>query len=602
MKKKNEIELNGDNDVHFSPLETPKSEGNTPSDLGAIKNNNLPNNGSGSRTNRTKPFKDKEINISQTTSPNDRNSNQQVNNFSKGNSLQPMEKIQKEPSTENVTNQALDSKMQNPLLNQNHMKGFGRNKKIGNPKINSSTPFLGKGKGFLPGKGKLPSLQGNKLLSSLTKSPNKKTEVAKDLAKSKINMNLIAAFKALPIHVKLIIVGVAASFVLLFVVIITVVILSNSSMDGNREMLEEYVRGDYTEEQLCHYLKNNGYISQEENCEDTSAFQFFVSLKELVKEYEANYAINRFQVNTELLYESLFYFSADQEAYDQLTKEEIRNLIEASLEEIEESCVIKTYNEKEQTCTKKKYVYTLYEFSLNKYISYLKYGTTSTHPNYGNNKDNAGRNGKSVARICGTGTNTDYIFGYGFVNTSSSPLVENSNCPNDPVTEEDYKKLPITETSLEQLNTYGGVPKYSHIYEGGSVVESPPIGEVVGNGKGADIAAYALQFVGNPYVWGGTSLTNGADCSGFVQKVYEHFGIKLNRHSGDQAKQGKKVACNLDSLKAGDLIFYDNPVSHVALYIGDGKMVHAKGLKYNITIDKYDYSRKGINVCKRMVD
>ena len=118
---------------------------------------------------------------------------------------------------------------------------------------------------------------------------------------------------------------------------------------------------------------------------------------------------------------------------------------------------------------------------------------------------------------------------------------------------------------------------------------------------GAEIAKYALQFVGNPYVHGGTSLTKGADCSGFVQQVYKHFNISLPRVSKDQALKGEKVACNMGSLKAGDLIFYDHPVSHVAIYIGKGKIVHAKSTKAGIVTDKYDYSSKGFNTCKRIV-
>ena len=82
------------------------------------------------------------------------------------------------------------------------------------------------------------------------------------------------------------------------------------------------------------------------------------------------------------------------------------------------------------------------------------------------------------------------------------------------------------------------------------------------------IVSYALQWVGNKYVFGGTSLTNGTDCSGFTMRVMEHFGIKLDRSSTDQRKNGKSVG----KPQPGDIVCY---YGHVALYIGDGKIVHA---------------------------
>lgn len=118
---------------------------------------------------------------------------------------------------------------------------------------------------------------------------------------------------------------------------------------------------------------------------------------------------------------------------------------------------------------------------------------------------------------------------------------------------------------------------------------SESTGSVVGSGNGADIAAYAQKFVGNPYVYGGTSLTNGADCSGFVQSVYKHFGISIPRTSASQSGAGKKVS--LDNLKEGDLIFYarNGRVNHVAMYIGGGQVVHASSPKTGIKISNYKY-------------
>lgn len=89
------------------------------------------------------------------------------------------------------------------------------------------------------------------------------------------------------------------------------------------------------------------------------------------------------------------------------------------------------------------------------------------------------------------------------------------------------------------------------------------------------VVAYAKQFIGNPYVWGGTSLTSGADCSGFTQSVMAHFGVGLSRTSRAQAGDGYQVS--LSAVEPGDLIFYASggSIYHVALYIGGGQVIHA---------------------------
>ena len=94
---------------------------------------------------------------------------------------------------------------------------------------------------------------------------------------------------------------------------------------------------------------------------------------------------------------------------------------------------------------------------------------------------------------------------------------------------------------------------------------------VSGNSStGRAIANYALQFVGNPYVLGGTSLTNGADCSGFTQSVMAHFGISIPRTSDAQGRAGREVSYS--EAQAGDIIYYGG---HVAIYLGGGRIVHA---------------------------
>ena len=102
---------------------------------------------------------------------------------------------------------------------------------------------------------------------------------------------------------------------------------------------------------------------------------------------------------------------------------------------------------------------------------------------------------------------------------------------------------------------------------------------------GIAVAKYAIQFIGNPYVWGGESLTEGVDCSGFIMKVYEHFGVELPHSSAAHRSAGYAVK-GLENALPGDLICYSG---HVALYIGDGQIVHASSEKTGIKVSKADY-------------
>ena len=106
---------------------------------------------------------------------------------------------------------------------------------------------------------------------------------------------------------------------------------------------------------------------------------------------------------------------------------------------------------------------------------------------------------------------------------------------------------------------------------------------------GQQIADYAVQFVGNPYVYGGTSLTNGTDCSGFTMSVMANFGIGLARTAADQSYGGTSVA--ISDIMPGDLLFYSDGsgISHVALYIGGGQIVHAATESQRIIISNYNY-------------
>jgi cell wall-associated NlpC family hydrolase len=102
---------------------------------------------------------------------------------------------------------------------------------------------------------------------------------------------------------------------------------------------------------------------------------------------------------------------------------------------------------------------------------------------------------------------------------------------------------------------------------------------------GSAVAQFALQFVGNPYVYGGTSLTNGADCSGFVMSVYNNFGVSLPHSSGADRSVGAAVD-GLSNAQPGDIVCYSG---HVAIYIGNGQIVHASTAKTGIKVSNADY-------------
>ncbi len=126
---------------------------------------------------------------------------------------------------------------------------------------------------------------------------------------------------------------------------------------------------------------------------------------------------------------------------------------------------------------------------------------------------------------------------------------------------------------------------------GGAAGQKPSGGQAeaqkpqASSGLGRKIADYALQFVGNPYVYGGTSLTNGADCSGFVMSVYQHFGISLPRTSGEQGQCGTNVG-GIGNAVAGDLVSYSG---HIGIYIGNGQIVHASSARTGIKVSNASY-------------
>lgn len=269
-------------------------------------------------------------------------------------------------------------------------------------------------------------------------------------------------------------------------------------------------------------------------------------------------------INSNLLAETMSYDLTDRELYrisfeNTLSKmvEDINSLTYAQSEFVHEKCYVITTK---QVCTDVKKpipgapsnvpYYTskscstkeikenrdLYYFqvSFDKYTSFLKYGETSSHPNYSDKPLVLG----NYDRSC-TGATNDTI----------------SNSSSD----------------------------------SGS--------QVTGTINGNAIIEYAKQFVGNPYVWGGTSLTNGADCSGFTMQIFAKFGITLPHSSAAQASVGVEVP-NIQSALPGDLITY---YGHVAIYMGNNQIIHAGSEKTGINI-KTGADYRPIKSIRRLVN
>lgn len=156
---------------------------------------------------------------------------------------------------------------------------------------------------------------------------------------------------------------------------------------------------------------------------------------------------------------------------------------------------------------------------------------------------------------------------------------------------EEYSQDTETYSVSQQADT----TEYSYDEYGNVVDTENTVTDYVSGSSGSSVVDYATQFVGNPYVWGGTSLTNGADCSGFVQSVYANFGVSLPRTSYEQQNVGTEVS--YADAQPGDLICYGG---HVAIYMGDGKIVHASNSTDGIKISD-DATYRTILSVRRLV-
>lgn len=151
------------------------------------------------------------------------------------------------------------------------------------------------------------------------------------------------------------------------------------------------------------------------------------------------------------------------------------------------------------------------------------------------------------------------------------------------------QQQPQTDGSQSGGNTADNQEQQFGDTTGGST-EAPDAGQSSNaSGLRQSVVSFALQFVGNPYVWGGTSLTNGADCSGFTQSVLANFGISIPRVAASQAGSGRAV--DLGSIQPGDLLFYngDGGIGHVSMYIGNNQVVHASSSTTGIIVSDMGY-------------
>ena len=178
---------------------------------------------------------------------------------------------------------------------------------------------------------------------------------------------------------------------------------------------------------------------------------------------------------------------------------------------------------------------------------------------------------------------------------TETPATDETVWTEAPETEAPYTEAPETEAPYteapETEAPYTEAPETEAPYTEAPETEAPST-----SGVGQQIADFAVQYVGNPYVWGGTSLTEGADCSGFVQTVFANFGLYLSRTAESQSYGGTSIS--LDNLQPGDLLFYNSTgsIDHVAIYIGGGQIVHAANSRSGIIISNAYYQTP---VCAR---
>ncbi len=172
-------------------------------------------------------------------------------------------------------------------------------------------------------------------------------------------------------------------------------------------------------------------------------------------------------------------------------------------------------------------------------------------------------------------------------NTSGTEITDKTSTDKASSDKTDTQEVSTQEAATDTAATESTTADTGKTAASDGTTETKATGTTVtatGSGLGTDIANYALQFVGGPYVAGGTSLTNGCDCSGFTQSVYSNFGISIPRSSYDQSCKGTEVT--IDQAQAGDIVYYGG---HVGIYIGNDQIVHASTAATGIKISSVFY-------------
>lgn len=189
------------------------------------------------------------------------------------------------------------------------------------------------------------------------------------------------------------------------------------------------------------------------------------------------------------------------------------------------------------------------------------------------------------------------------VQTAAAPAESAQTATVSGLSAEDLAVL----TRLQQAMQAAGTPAprvfVSHTGVATTIGSPASTADPIDPAQGSAVTDYALQFQGTPYVWGGEDLRNGVDCSGFTQSVYKEFGVDLPRTAYQQSKVGQEV--DWDDLQPGDLLFFKTadyaPVTHVAMYLGNNKIVHASSSHDEVTVtDLSSYFRQRFVTARRV--